>query len=332
MTRALPVTVGRRTTRLFLGFVWACLSVACSLPGSPTAPDSAGGGLGSPRACEIVFNYGTSSLNPDTRVRVVNNSGYGLRVDFTPDRSYGGTGAEMAVGECDDWGFGGDAVNLGVTVAFQRCSQQSGSTSCIGSVGSRISRRLTPTPGSIVTLDVNAGVFPTEGYSVPGIIPTIVQPTNHTCWAAAYTILASWKANMTLPIGTALSQVGPAWRSKFDADQGISPAEKSQFLRDAGLKAEPATNLTLAGWTSLLRSYGPLWVTTENAFGLHARILVGISGDGSDSKTLLSFVDPGTGTTGSEPFVTFVSNYEAVVRRFLGLPTNAPVLPQVVHW
>jgi hypothetical protein len=170
-------------------------------------------------------------------------------------------------------------------------------------------------------------------YEVPGLVVPLKQPTNMTCWATAYTILASWKSNSSLAIATALSPIaGGVWKTLFDGNKAIDATQKNRFLTDATLRAEAPQNPSPAGWASLLRTYGPLWVTTDEAPGRHARILIGINGDGTAGGTKLKFVDPASGSIVQETIVDFIVKYESVIRTDLGLGSGVPIHSQIVHW
>ncbi len=168
-------------------------------------------------------------------------------------------------------------------------------------------------------------------YRIPGVVPSLRQPSPNTCWATVSAMMVMWRDRMTLPITTVLDRIGPAWRTMFNADQGLLGSQKVPFLAAAGLMQESPQSYTIDRWESLLRRYGPLWVTTDEdpsaAFAIHARIITGIHGDGTRAATTLDIVDPGTGSAYSEPFSTFVDKYESEAKTPL-----TPLRIQVVHW
>jgi predicted chitinase len=168
--------------------------------------------------------------------------------------------------------------------------------------------------------------------SVPGGVPPIRQPSGNACWAATYTMMASWRQNQSMTMEAALNAVGPAWAQKFTRDEGLSGQEKPQFLQQAGLVAEPPVNPSIDGWAQMLQNYGPVWITTDEGTGLgywavHARVLTGIHGDGTEPGTMLDITDPGTGTSYQENFATFITKFEHEATT-----PNVPLRIQIVHW
>lgn len=181
-----------------------------------------------------------------------------------------------------------------------------------------------------------AGPNPADAidYTVSGTVVALAQPTDQTCWATAATILVSWKEMRSLAISDVMDRAGPAYRTKFDNNQGISGAEKPDFLNSLGLQSEGPQNYTVQGWLSLLKQFGPLWVTTNEgsaqAYSPHARVLKGMFGDGSPDATFLKIVDPAGGTEYSESITTFTKKFEDIARQDLG--DGADLRPQVVHF
>jgi outer membrane protein OmpA-like peptidoglycan-associated protein len=168
-------------------------------------------------------------------------------------------------------------------------------------------------------------------YRVPGIVAPVRQPSSMTCWATVTTIMKCWRAQASMTIETAIGQIGANWLAKFTANQGLTTAEKAPFLAAAGLAYEYPQSLTAAGWEGLLRRYGPLWVTTDEdptaGFAIHARVMAGIHGDGTDAGTKIDVIDPATGTAYEENLGKFRSKYEAEARE-----TKGALRIQIVHW
>lgn len=168
-------------------------------------------------------------------------------------------------------------------------------------------------------------------YRVPGVVPAIAQPSPNTCWATVTTILTSWKRNQSLPMETVIGEIGRQYLEKIPprGDRGLLSAEKGPFLAAAGLTAQAPQNLTIEGWERLLRAYGPIWVTTQEGtgpFSIHARVVVGIHGDGTPEGTRFDVVDPGGGREYGEGFTDFVRKYEGELRR------TGHARIQIVHW
>lgn len=98
-----------------------------------------------------------------------------------------------------------------------------------------------------------------------------------------------------------------------------------------GLVGEAPTSYNINGYLQLLQTYGPLWITTSpnpgSPFSLHARILTGISGDGTPAGTTFKFMDPADGRLHSETFSQFVNEYEAWANQ-----PNTPLILQIQHF
>lgn len=172
--------------------------------------------------------------------------------------------------------------------------------------------------------------FAAIDYSIPGVFGPLAQPTGNSCWATVFTMLVSWRRQQSLSIEDALATVGKQWGDLFTADTGLPGDQKSAFLTAAGLIAEPPQSYSLEGWEQLLRNYGPIWVTTDEAPGkawaIHARVITAIKGDGTPEKTFFTIVDPAGGKQYQESIATFIPKYEEEVIR------SGYMRIQVVHW
>ena len=170
-------------------------------------------------------------------------------------------------------------------------------------------------------------------YTIFGNLPKLKQPTDNTCWATAATIMTSWKDKKNYSINELMGKAGKDFQDKFTADQGLGGDEKVFFLQALNLKAEAPQNYNVQGWLSLLKKYGPLWITTNEGsdedFAIHARILKGLSGDGSNDATFFTFVDPADGQEHSESFSTFIKKFEDIAKED---SKSRDFRPQVVHY
>lgn len=175
-----------------------------------------------------------------------------------------------------------------------------------------------------------ARAFAAIDYSIPGVFGPLAQPTANSCWATVFTMLVSWRRQQSLKIEDALATVGKKWVDLFTADTGLPGNEKAAFLTAAGMIAEPPQSYSLEGWEQLLRNYGPIWVTTDEAPGkawaIHARVITAIKGDGTPEKTFFTIVDPAGGKQYKESIATFIPKYEEEVIR------TGYMRIQVVHW
>ncbi len=172
--------------------------------------------------------------------------------------------------------------------------------------------------------------FAAIDYKIPGTFGPLAQPSGMACWATVFTMLMSWRKQQSFPIETALSMVGQKWVDIFTANTGLSGDDKPAFLAAAGLVAEPPQSYSLEGWEQLLRNYGPIWVTTDEAPGkawaIHARVITSIKGDGTPEKTFFTIVDPAGGKQYQESIAVFIPKYEEEVIR------TGYMRIQVVHW
>jgi|GEM_PF-1605037 len=170
-------------------------------------------------------------------------------------------------------------------------------------------------------------------YTVPGVTPTLRQPTGMVCWATVATMMISWRHQQSFGIEAAMQRVGPAYAQKFRNNQGLASNEKEAFIRATGMTFRYPQSLSIAGWENLLRTAGPIWVTTDEDptadFAIHARIMAGIHGDGTPGGTYLDIYDPGTGTQYRERFSDFLVKYEQEVRDS-GRDWDGRI--QIVHW
>jgi uncharacterized protein YycO len=176
-------------------------------------------------------------------------------------------------------------------------------------------------------------------YQLPNEVPAIRQPSSMTCWATVTTMMMSWldgkrrNATVVLPIEEALARVGQSYVNKFKANKGLATEEKAPFLAAAGFVALNPQSFPVSEWEAMLRTYGPLWVTTDEdaspGFAIHARIMTGISGDGTPEGTQVSIVDPAGGRAYKEKLSTFLRKFEEEAR---DTDHNVPLRIQVVHW
>jgi hypothetical protein len=169
-------------------------------------------------------------------------------------------------------------------------------------------------------------------FVVSGIVPALQQPTDSTCWATSTTMLMSWRDNVSYSIETAMSMIGDKWLQKFKNNEGLDETmgsdEESSFLADSKLRAEPPASYTLDALVQMMQSSGPLMVTTATSdpAWTHARVLFGISGDGTLENTFLQINDPADGQTHQESLADFLPKYEGVV------DPDYAVSVQILHW
>jgi len=184
---------------------------------------------------------------------------------------------------------------------------------------------LGPNSNTTAAQDVN--------YMVPEPFFVIAQPTSNTCWATAATMLKSWKAGQLLSIDSVMQTAGDPFPILFSTNQPLGRSDKVKFLQALALTAEPPASIGAQGLESKLRLWGPLWITTAEpdgqSFSIHARVLIGIMGDGSADETTLTIADPADGAKHLESLGDFIKKLETVARGDYG--DNADVRPLIVH-
>jgi len=155
-------------------------------------------------------------------------------------------------------------------------------------------------------------------FTVGGFKVVLAQPNTMACWATVYAMMASWKKRQSFDIATAVGNVGGKYRTYFQANTGLPPAEFAPFLRAAGMQCQPMVNLPVSDWETLLLRHGLLWVgtlaSTAPRSGLHSRIIEGIIGDGTPRSTTFLIIDPAGGRRYNESFTDFVTKYEGGIR------------------
>jgi len=82
------------------------------------------------------------------------------------------------------------------------------------------------------------------------------------CRATASAILASWKELQLVPTDKFVSRLNQKLRILYDTDAGLPAADQPELMTQTGMRQEAPQNYTVNGWLSLLKSFGPLMVTT----------------------------------------------------------------------
>lgn len=167
-------------------------------------------------------------------------------------------------------------------------------------------------------------------YRVPDLPMPIQQTSSMVCWAFVATMMASWRDRQSWTVDGYIGSLGGPWAQKLANNQGLSALEAPQLLATMGVQIETTqANFTSERWESMLREWGPIWVTADNnpalgIQGVHAHILVGIHGP-SDGDPTVDVIDPGLGREVSMTMSQFVAKYEQLAgTHFAGL--------QIRHW
>ena len=168
-------------------------------------------------------------------------------------------------------------------------------------------------------------------YEIVGFIPKLKQTKSMGCWATVATMLYSWKKQQSFTVSDAMNSVGTKWGNLYNANTGLSAREKPQFVSDLGLTFQYPMSISISGWEQMLRYHGPIWVTTDEQPGegwaIHARVVIGIKGDGTPANTFLKIIDPATGNLTQESIKDFVPKFEEEIRITGGLTRI-----QILHW
>ena len=175
-----------------------------------------------------------------------------------------------------------------------------------------------------------ARALSTLDYRVPDLPMPIKQSSSALCWAFVATMMASWRDRQSWTVEGYIGGLGAPWTTKLATNEGLRSSEVPQLLATMGLQVESTqANFTSERWESMLREWGPLWVTADfdpavGEQGVHAHILVGIHGP-SDGNPTVDVIDPWVGREVSMPMTDFVAKYEQLANtRFAGM--------QIRHW
>jgi hypothetical protein len=131
---------------------------------------------------------------------------------------------------------------------------------------------------------------------IEGRLLPLKQPENsNLCWAFVATILFNWKKNRSASVEEVMTVAGQEFLDLFTSNQGLKGQDKSRFLQALGLVSEPPMSFSVQGFEQLLQAHGPLWITTDEDpsenFSVHARVLIGLRGDGTPENTTAIFLD-----------------------------------------
>jgi hypothetical protein len=164
-------------------------------------------------------------------------------------------------------------------------------------------------------------------------VPLVRQaPKVKGCWAAALTMLKSWAAQKSLTIEAALGAGGQLYVDKFNADSGLLPNEVPAFLQAFGLRDASLSKLTAASLARQLAERGPVWVIADEdssaSFSIHARVITGITGDGTPQGTKVLFNDPASSQPGEESLQAFIGKLEQLTSGVSS--TFGGVVPQML--
>jgi hypothetical protein len=171
-----------------------------------------------------------------------------------------------------------------------------------------------------VEIDSDASIAkPVVHQMVEGMVPLVLQrPKSNGCWAAALTMLKSWETKRSMTIEGILTTGGQLYVDKFKNDTGLLPSEVSAFMQAYNLRDASFGALTASNIAQQIAERGPLWVIADEdltvSFSAHARVITGITGDGTPQGTKILFHDPASTEPGSESLQTFISKLEQLAQ------------------
>lgn len=200
--------------------------------------------------------------------------------------------------------------------------------------GKSVKAQKTDKDGVTESVDIKEGQTASVLAQVSGTVPNLKQDNEMACWATAATIMMSWKRSKTMTVLEALAEAGNKYVQLFKDKKGLPSSEKTAFITALKMVGEPPANYPAQQYVNWLKTYGPLWITTDSAsgsgdFSPHARILTRITGNsgGDGSKINLDFMDPATGSIVTESFQDFINAFEQMVT-----DNQSGLFVQVVHF
>ncbi|MEO8648532.1 MAG: papain-like cysteine protease family protein [Acidobacteriota bacterium] len=180
-------------------------------------------------------------------------------------------------------------------------------------------------------------------YTVPGLIVPVRQPSSMACWAAMFTMMYSWKNQVSISIENAVAQLGPRYADCYARNSGLPIEENRNLANAAGLSAESLMNPSVDGWVQMLQYHGLLWTSygwqvfdaaglVETRAGRHIIIIYGMVGDGSGTGTKVKYVDPSDGAFHEMTLDSFVRQHETGFTMRPLSDTQLGQFSQIMHY
>jgi len=166
----------------------------------------------------------------------------------------------------------------------------------------------------------------------PWVVP-IKQPSNNTCWAAVWTMMASWRKGQRFTIEAAVKELGSDWMNHLKRDEGLEAQTftEQSFLQASGLKSKPPANYLPSAYVELLASHGPLWVNTGDGILNHATLLVAAH-TRDDGQIDFQFADPKLGDFITKSDAVFFKEFEDEARFIVDRHLNWDLRFQIFYW
>ena len=109
-------------------------------------------------------------------------------------------------------------------------------------------------------------------------------------------MLVSWKRGVYVSIDEVLSEINPIFTKIFQENIGLDQIHLEKLIKDLGLLEAPPMSLSVDGMAQLLTNNGPIWINVDEdkteKFQIHAKIVIGLNGDGSPAGTVVEMIDP----------------------------------------
>lgn len=180
----------------------------------------------------------------------------------------------------------------------------------------RGSMRVTRPEGTVEVKTGQGAGRPEIDIAINPDIVLIQQKSEMTCWAAAGTMMESWRAQTPLSVETVLDSLGGEWRAKYERDEGLTATQLRAFLAALSLIEDEPRSYTPEGLARVLAEKGPLLEVGDDGIKdnlvVHIRIITGVRGDGTPERTTVALMDSGRERpVPVEPFTDFASRHNA---------------------
>lgn len=151
-------------------------------------------------------------------------------------------------------------------------------------------------------------------YYISDLIPQ-KQSSQNRCWAAALSMLKSWRTGRDVSEKEAVTSLGYSWLEIYNQNSALPYDFKDDLLTAAGLSFQAPQSYSYELVEELLKEHGPLWFTINKDFGSHATVLTGLFYDSNNSEYWVSYADPIDGTIKADDYASFMRRYEAPAYR-----------------
>ncbi|MCC7154661.1 MAG: hypothetical protein IT161_08805 [Bryobacterales bacterium] len=193
----------------------------------------------------------------------------------------------------------------------------SGAQSFLDRIASGVSSAALRVVRAAGSLDLSVGpdakTSPVDFEVTPPLSP-VKQDSPNTCWAAAATMMVSWREQTPKSTETVLGDLGGEWLAAYKSGQALTVPQLHALGQALALSEEPRNAVTVDGLLQLLRKHGPLWVIADDSIDnnklVHARIVTALKGDGAVGNTQVTYIDTATGDFAPpESFTTFLQKF-----------------------